>query len=271
MGQRYDSIKAFSQRNIEHNLVVVCEELVLFERIAELILEPIDQWADLEDSDALLLLVARMFNDYEAAKNQIVVGLHDQSFSSIRDSFECMLILRLFLIEPERARRWMENLSEYAAGSVKKALNELGIETPEYGCYGPLSKLAHPNFLASTHLVTETEVSRDIVLRRYSFGAYRNDNWLKINFRNLLAYMMFLLLMVLPSVYSLLMSREDLEPWCERVWELVAVLEQFGILNAEEFPQSASDRPRTPNDRRRFELMKKKLEFKFLLFPEHDK
>ena len=64
-----------------------------------------------ESKNAYSMLVSRLFNDFQAAKNNLVVGLTDQAVMQIRDAVETTLLIELFTVDNKRAMRWMTKRS----------------------------------------------------------------------------------------------------------------------------------------------------------------
>ena len=140
MGERYDSIKKFEEKLSERLKRTFLKERILFERMSELVLEATEPLAaywkdDSEGQPAVMLLNSRMFNDFEAAKCLLMWGLPEQAVMPMRDTIECMMLMRLFEHKPELARRWVTNLAEYSPGNVNAELKKLGVDAPEYRLY----------------------------------------------------------------------------------------------------------------------------------------
>ncbi len=154
------------------------KERLLFGEMVELMLEAFKPLGGrrkdtAEGELALLTLATRMFNDFEGAKQLLLWGLPDQARTVIRDIIECTLLFRLFLKEPETAKKWLMKLAAYQPGTVNAKLLELGVDAKEYALYGPLSHDSHSNLLASLSHVQEMDAGEQGMLRLFHFGSAR--------------------------------------------------------------------------------------------------
>jgi len=153
MGEQYRKIEQLELDISQWLKGRFLKERLLMEEMVELMLEslkPLSEKLDAnQDELALLTLASRIFNDIEGAKQLLLWGLPDQANNVIRDIIECMLLLRLFLQEPKKAKKWLTNLAQYQPGDVNARLLEFGIDAMEYSLYGMLSHVGHSNLLAS--------------------------------------------------------------------------------------------------------------------------
>lgn len=175
-----------------------------------------------ESKVAFLLLVSRLFNDFQAAKNDLVVGLTDQAVMHIRDAVETTLLIELFIVDNKRAMRWLKDLKEYSASNVIRTLqDEHGIDLPLMDLYRFLSQLAHPNLLGALNTVTEIDAGEDQVLRSYHFGGVKNESAIRLILGHLVLVQMI-------SLYSLAKAFVGMDPeftdWWSRVSELPSKL-----------------------------------------------
>ncbi len=120
---------------------------------------------------ALSMLSSRMFNDFEATKHLLLWGLPGQTQSILRDVIECMLLFRLFLKKPERAKKWIISLSEYHPINAYNQLKNLNINAKEYAMYGQLSHEGHTNLLAALSHTQEQYIEGKGTLRTIHFGS----------------------------------------------------------------------------------------------------
>jgi len=82
------------------------------------------------------------------------------------------MLFRLFLKNPEVAKRWLMELKEYQPGDVNAKLLEMSVDAREYAFYGLLSHEGHSNLLASLSSVQEQEVEEGM-RRTFHFGSSR--------------------------------------------------------------------------------------------------
>ena len=92
----------------------------------------------------------------------------------LRDVIECMMLFRLFIYDSKLASRWMDDLKEYHPLNVKKRLDELEVDCPEYIYYGLLSQLTHPNLLSAMSIVTERRLNDGLISRAFNLGGMNN-------------------------------------------------------------------------------------------------
>lgn len=134
------------------------KERVLFIEMMNDILDPIRRGASAPEGDGkapVLILTARLVNDYEASMRLVLMGLGVQAYQTMRDSVETSLLLLLFQLNEKSATRWMIDLKQYTAGNVISELKKHDVVYPLGETYSMLSALSHPNFMASMHVVEE--------------------------------------------------------------------------------------------------------------------
>jgi hypothetical protein len=172
------------------------------------------------------LLIARMFNGFEATKHLILHGLCEQIQMPLRDSTECMMLIRLFNRDPKRAQDWVLELKHYPTDQVRDWLSELGEEVPEYELYRRFSQRSHPNLIGSSYRIEEfTQQDGSIESRTIHYGAYANDEWTALSFKGLLVMMYWSLAIVLPPIYVPFMA--DAEAWRSEVQSLSSELHEL--------------------------------------------
>ena len=217
----YRQIADFEDRQNEWTKSQFLTERALFEEMMNDILVPISRGVGevlvpQDDSkDPVLLLMARLVNDFEAPKRLILMGLGEQAYQSMRDSVETSLLLLLFQLDEKLAMRWMLDLKQYTAGNTIAQLRKYKVDYPLGEMYSMLSVLSHPNFLASMHVVEEVKVGEDHFLRTYHFGGYRNAGFIKLQFGTLLVLMMVAVLTALPSPFAA--NDPEYQNWLEKV------------------------------------------------------
>ena len=215
----YGWIESHVGRVEELNKAQFLKERDLYRRAAELIVEPFEALAEAqlsrtggtEDSrTAQLLAITRMFNDFEAAKNLILLGYGDQAYMPMRDSVECMMMSRLFRRSPKRASRWLIGMKNLSPDQVNQWLIEEGEDAFEYNFYATLSQHAHANLIGCFRAVKEEKAPKGF-LRRFTLGAVQDDDFSSLLFAELLSLMAIALLAVLPPTYEPVMN--DIAPW----------------------------------------------------------
>lgn len=164
MGDRYKYIKRVQLDLLNKNTAHLHEFLEISEGLAELMLLIMNRLPATaqgnEDGDPLnstKTVLVRLFNDFEAAKVTALRGLPDQSWGVLRDSVECILLLRLFSADQTAASRWLTHANEYPPGVVYSELKKRKLRAFEYSLYGTLSDLTHPNLIGSLATVKETD------------------------------------------------------------------------------------------------------------------
>lgn len=176
----YSRIERFEEEIYPSRKGLFLKERQLFAGLAELTLEsskPLEGRLPSDDGpeSELLVLITRMFDDFEAAKLLLSFGLPEQAPPLLRDAIECTLYARLFLHNTKAAKKWVGNLAQYSAGDVVSRLGQLGIVAPEYALYGTLSHLAHTNLLCSLTHVDEVDVGQSGVARTFHFGGAKGE------------------------------------------------------------------------------------------------
>lgn len=214
------------------------KERILYTDMADLMLQATIPVSDYHENDAngdpaILLAVSRMFNSFEGAKELLLSGLPSQALLVLRDTIECMLLVRLFLIEPQAARNWVGKFAQYEAGTISTTLKDKGIDALEYSFYGLFSDLSHANVPASLSNVEEEEIGGgSSVFRRYYYfggcGTRQGEEFAQAYFVFLFFLMCLALAEPLAQVYARFSARPD--SWLERVQE---VYPRIGILASE--------------------------------------
>jgi hypothetical protein len=233
MGDRYDSIVEFEDKLHQRTKGFFLEERLIFAEMAELILSPLEhtptsfEGVEGHKKSVIGMLISRMFNDFEAAKLLILTGLCEQAYMPVRDSIECMMLIRLFDVDDKRALRWVKRTAQYSPKLVKQRLDELGIEAPEYAFYGPMSMFGHANVLGSVTHVQEKDAGKGALLREYHFGGFANYKWIGMELQMLLVHMLFALVGPLTQIYTQYLP--DPDDWRAKVILLVPRLQKCGI------------------------------------------
>lgn len=231
MGERYDGIKEFEEKLSERLKGTFLKERMFFERMSELVLEATEPlsgyWKDdSKGQSAIMLLNSRLFNDFEAAKCLLMWGLPEQAVMPMRDTVECMMLMRLFEHKPELAKRWVTNLAEYSPKNVNAELKKLGIEPPEHKFYPMLSQISHTNLLASVTRVEETDLNNGSTYFKFHLGGYTNTQIISQYFLLLLILMFLALGGPLARIYASLVK--DYRKWWDSVMSLIPDLEGLG-------------------------------------------
>ena len=217
----YRAIQERSTKVYDRNRALFLKEVGLYGRMAELILGPTAEvppkwefsakWID-DVRTAMQLVIARLFGDFEAAKYLILHGLCDQMHMPLRDSTECMMLIRLFRRDSKKAQDWILELKQYPADQVRDWLSELGEKAPEYELYSRFSQRSHPNLLGLSYRVEEViEQDSSVESRIIHYGAYPNNEWTALSLKGLLVTMYWSLAVVLPLIYVPFMA--DPEKW----------------------------------------------------------
>lgn len=230
METNYDKVKHFEDNLHIHSCKYFSKQLALFDEMMEVYIEPLDEitsgWHFKEEKSAAMILLARLFNDFESSKLLLLYGLPEQAMMAMRDIIECMMLFRLFGSDPKLALRWMKNLKEYHPSTVKARLDELKVDCPEYSFYGMLSELAHPNLLSVASRVTEQKLTDDLIIESYHFGGMNNPTWIGNVFRNLFIFLFLTLASVLaPAHFPFLKNPEE---WGNKVMALKDRLVELG-------------------------------------------
>ncbi len=206
METNYIKVKRFEDNLYIHSCKYFSKHLNLFDEMMELYLEPLERLANAlptnkEEIDPLIILLARIFNDFESSKLLLLRGYTQPAQMPMRDIIECMMLFRLFINDSKLALQWMNNLKEYYPSSVKKRLDELEVDCPEYIYYGLLSELTHPNLLSAMSVVTEETLTDGLISRAYGFGGMNNPTWIGLIFIDILIFLSLNLQSILPQVY----------------------------------------------------------------------
>jgi hypothetical protein len=240
MGELYDRVRDFEDKLYDWTRGIFLAERLAFAQQIELALEPLDSampsWNHDKTKSGVMILLSRMFNDFEAAQQLILRGLPEQTVHPVRDAIECMMVIRLIQAEPKMALRWMKDLKQYSASNCKALLDERGVECPEYAFYAGLSNLAHPNIYSSILHVSETQTEAGLIWT-YHVGGMRNERWLQLAFFNLLTVVQMGLLTILPTLYVPVMEKPL--DWYHRVRDLLPTLDKLGI-EIEQLPDESA-------------------------------
>ena len=202
----YDKIVAFQEELTSFWAEQFIEQQDLHARMMQLMLDPLE-WSrrshpTVNLHSAGVLLTSRVFNDFEAAKQLLLVGLIEQVIGPIRDAVECALLLHSLVHVPERANRWLNDMKEYHPAEARRVLSEEGADTTTYQLYDTLTYLSHPNMLASVARVQESQPFGDYYWRAVHFGGFRNVEWARIQWFTLLAVELSVLWLPLTVSYS---------------------------------------------------------------------
>lgn len=159
---------------------------------------------DAEDSceTAVRSVVVRLFDDFEASRLLIVCGLPDASAPHERDAIECLMLLRLFAADRDKAVSWLTDLKQYSPGIINQRLEELGIVALEYGWYSWLSDRTHPNLMAMLAPVEEKELEPGKVNVEWGVGGRHNPRFIKNALMNLVGLQMLALYGGLTRLYE---------------------------------------------------------------------
>ena len=240
----YANIEDFEKSLIEWEKGRLLKERTLFRKMMNLILTPLRRsersFSVGKDKSAELLLITRMFNDFEAAIRLTLMGLGEQAYMPIRDSIETMLLLKLFGVDSKLAKRWMVDLNEYHASSVIALLKERGIDFPLNEMYSTFSQLGHPNLLASLHVAEETNIGENQLFRAYHFGGMRNEGFMELQLKSLLNLQMVSLIEVLAESFYAIDS--EFESWWEEVRSLPLILKKELGMDVEIEEEPPTDR-----------------------------
>jgi hypothetical protein len=245
MGQLYDSVRRVQDNLYDRSRGVFLAERQAFAEQMELMLKPLDSampsWHHDKVKSAVMIVLSRMVNDFEAGQHLLLRGLPEQAVHPIRDAIECMMVLRLFDSEPKMALRWMKDLKQYSAANCKALLEERTVEIPEYAYYAALSNLCHPNIFSSIAHVTEEHTEKGLIWT-YHFGGMWDYKWAQLQFFNLLGVIQIALLTVLPGLYVPVLERP--EEWYSKVQGMLPTLEKLGVEITEAGEQPGEADPR---------------------------
>ncbi|MFC2024577.1 hypothetical protein ACFLTJ_03290 [Chloroflexota bacterium] len=245
MGINYDPIKNFEYSLHIHSYKQFSEQIFVFDEMMELYLEPLEEtkkyWHFVDSRSAAVMLLARIFNNCEAARLLLLNGLPEQAMMPMRDIVESMMLFRLFGVDSKLAKRWMQDLKEYHPATVKKKLDQLGIDCEEYKLYSMLSQMTHPNLLAAVMKVTEHELTHDVLVRTYNFGGMNKPSWIRSIFISLLILMLMTLMFVLPPAYFPKMKNPN--EWWDKVITIKDHLVRLGAdIQISEVKKTGKDR-----------------------------
>jgi len=232
MGDEYERIERVTSEIYEWYKGVLLKERLLYGEMVELLLESVkpmggDRKDTAYDELALFTLATRIFNNSEGAKHLLLQGLPNQAQIVLRDIIECTMLFRLFLKNPELAKRWLMELKEYQPGDVNTKLLEMGIHAREYAFYGMLSHEGHSNLLASLSSVQEKEV-KEGMLRTFHFGSSRTPEtvfFVQHGFLTLFFLLHISLIEPLAEYYSQHSDTNSFKIWAEKVNSLFPKLE----------------------------------------------
>ncbi len=228
MDKDYEEIERVESDISTYLKGVFLKERLLFGEMAELVLEafkPLGENSQHTSKEelAILTLASRIFNSSEAAKHLLLWGLPNQAQPIIRDIIECLMLFRLFIRNPKRAKKWLISLTEYQPGSINAMLLELGIEAKEYSLYGVLSHMGHSNLLASLSHIQELDAGEKGVLHVAHFGSARTNETLYFIHQGfiLIFYLLFVALHEpLAELCQQYLGTDDFTTWSQKVDDL---------------------------------------------------
>ena len=270
MGDEYGKIASATSEIYEWYKGVLLKERLLYGEMVVLLIESVKPLGGYRkdtvyDELALFTLATRIFNDSEGAKHLLLQGLPSQAQIVLRDIIECTMLFRLFLKNPELAKRWLMESREYQPGDVNTKLLEMSIHAREYAFYGLLSHEGHANLLACLSSVQEKEV-KEGMLRTFHFGSTRTPEAIFFVQQGFL--MLFFLLHIsltepLAEYYSQHSDTDSFTTWAKKVNSLFPKLEGFV---AEYATKSIAEKAQI--DQHLYKLVEKKMrleEFKIRL------
>jgi len=227
----YSQVKQFEEKLYDKSKDYFNNQLTVFDEMMELFLEPLKEisegWHFKKEKSPEIMLISRIFNDFETSRILILHGLTEQSHMPMRDIIECSMLFRLFGCNPGLALRWMKNLKEYSPKNIKAELKKLKVDCPEYDkFYGMLSELAHPNLLSVVHNVIERKTKDKWIIQTYMFGGLNNPSWTKLVLINILSMLLFVMTEILPSAYMPNMGNP--EEWQSRVIKVANKIVELG-------------------------------------------
>jgi len=228
MDAEYERIEKVEAEIYEWHKGAFLKERLMFAEMIELVLECFQSLGGhRKETDigelALSTLATRIFNDAEGAKQLLLWGLPDQAQPLVRDVIECLLLFRLFLRIPKRAKKWLINLAEYKPRAVNAKLLELGVHAKEYAWYGILSHGGHSNLLASLSHTQEMHVEEQGTLRQFHFGSARTpetQRFIQWNFLPLFHLLHIALNEPLAELYCGRSESVVFSRWCARIADL---------------------------------------------------
>jgi len=234
MDIKYSEIEKFGDELMEWYKGMFLKERLLHGEIMELILEAVLPLQEpTKDTDfrklALLTLATRIFDDAEGIKSNLLRGLPNQAQMVLRDIVECIMLFRLFINNPEFAKRWMMRSVELQPGSINAELLKIGVHAREYAFYGLLSHEGHANFLASISKVQEEEVVEGM-RSTFHFGSSRTPEtmfFVRHCFLDMFFLLHILLIEPLSEYYFHNSERTVYMEWAKKVNKLLPRLEDL--------------------------------------------
>jgi len=234
MGAEYEKLENIESEIYEWYKGILLKERLLYGEMIELLLESIRPLGGYRkdtvyDELALFTLATRIFNDSEGAKNLLLQGLPSQAQPILRDIIECIMLFRMFLKNPELAKRWLMDLKEYQPKDVYTKLAKISIDAREYALYGQLSHGGHSNLLASLSSVQEKEV-KEGMLRTFHFGSSRTPEtvfFVQQGFVTLFFLLHISLIEPLAEFYSQHSDVSSFDVWAIKVNNLLPKMEEF--------------------------------------------
>lgn len=227
MGEEYEAIEKFGTEIFEWYKGILLKERLLYSEMIELLLEAIKPLAVYHkdtayDELSLLTVSTRLFNDAEGVKILLLRGLPSQADTVVRDIIECTMLFRLFLKNPEMAKRWLMELKQYQLGDVNAKLIEMGVKAREYAFYGMLSHEGHANLLASLSSVQEMEI-KEGMLRVFHCGSSRTPETEYFVYHSFLMLFFLYISLVEPlaEYYSQHSDTDSFYVWAEKVNNLI--------------------------------------------------
>ncbi len=261
MGDEYEKIENTASKIYEWYKGMLLKERLLCGEMIELLLESVKPLAGYRKDTvynelALLTLATRLVNDAEGAKHLLLLGIPDQAQIVIRDIIECTMLFRLFLKNPELAKRWLMESKEYQLGDVDAKLLDMGVHAREYAFYGVLSHEGHANLLASISNIQEEEVKEGMV-RTFHFGSSTTPSTIFFVQQGFLTVFFLLYLSLIEPLAEFYSQHSDIDSftiWAEKVNglspKLEALVAEINTKNSE---------GETQVDKHIYELVKKKM------------
>ena len=261
MGDEYETIEKVGTEIFEWYKGILLKERLLYSEMIELLLEAVKPLGGYRkdavyDELSLLTVSTRLFNDAEGVKDLLLRGLPSQANMVVRDIIECTMLFRLFLKNPEVAKRWLMELKQYQPGDVNTKLTEMGIKAREYAFYGMLSHEGHSNLLASLSSVQEVEI-KEGMLRAFHCGSSRTPETVYFVYHSFLMLFFFLYISLvepLAEYYSQHSDTDSFSVWAEKVNSLTPKLVE---LNHEYAKKTIAEKAQF--NRELYELVEKKM------------
>jgi len=264
MGDEYENIEKVGSEFYEWYKGILLKERLLYGEMLELLLESVQPLGGYRkdtvyDELSLLTISTRLFNDAEGAKGLLLRGLPSQANIVIRDIIECTMLFRLFLKNPEIAKRWLMALKEYRLGDADAKLLEMSVDAREYAFYGILSHEGHSNLLASISNVQEEEV-KEGMRRTFHFGSSRTPEtifFVQQGFLTLFFLLHISLIEPFAEFYSQHSDTDSFTIWATKVNNLFPKLE---ALVAEVHTKNGKEEAQV--DQHIYKLVEKKMRIK---------